>query len=452
MQETVDAPVAAAAPLAAAPAPAKHADLLGTASPELSRAGAKRQHYPALDGLRGLAVLMVMFFHYHGFIPRSSRLMSPLRVFGSIGWMGVTLFFVLSGFLITGILVDAKGRDHYFRNFYARRMLRIFPLYFGVLLAVLVALCFVRLFMPTVFLDSYHLPDLWAAQPWLWTYTTNILMAFTPNTAPYLSHFWSLAIEEQFYLVWPFVVYRLSRRSLLKTCVGIFFGVMAYRYVVGLLGFRDAASYCFTPAQVDSLATGGMLALLFADARAKAAIARLAPWLAVVAAAWVGAVWYVIPDMGSAVPQGGAARVMLGLFNAAGPSALVVLLASALTLAVSPGALRGVVARIFEWKPLRVMGGYSYGLYVFHPLVLDAVCYALRRKPWLFADAKHTVVGSSCFIVTNLLLSFAVAFASFHLYEKHFLKLKRLFPARPAERRTAAGPLAAPSQSTLVPV
>lgn len=149
-----------------------------------------KQHISALDSIRGVAVLLVILFHcYPTYITK-------------LGWLGVDLFFVLSGFLITGLLLDAKGKNNYYRNFIVRRTLRIFPLYYFALLLCLVI-------VPIVF-KSLLPPDYGyytANQLWFWTYTQNWLFSKTgfPENLT-LVHFWSLAVEEQFYLFWPLFV------------------------------------------------------------------------------------------------------------------------------------------------------------------------------------------------------------------------------------------------------
>ena len=194
--EGLDVLVAPGAPMSA----------VATTNAPLRAAGG---HMAPLDGLRGLAILMVMAFHFAWVQPPRS-LPAKLFVFvGSFGWAGVDLFFVLSGFLITGILLDSKSEPYYFRNFYARRILRIFPLYYSVLLVTLVVL---------PHFVSYDTPELTAllrSQAWLWLYSANVSVAVEHGhwlwNADWLrlGMLWSLAVEEHFYLVWPLLVFVL---------------------------------------------------------------------------------------------------------------------------------------------------------------------------------------------------------------------------------------------------
>jgi peptidoglycan/LPS O-acetylase OafA/YrhL len=153
-----------------------------------------RQKIPQLDAVRGIAILIVLVHNLHGF---SSP---PFSLVSNYGWMGVDLFFVLSGFLITGILLDSKSSENYFRNFYARRSLRIWPLYYSVLLLMFVILPLVR---------PQDAPELFQrSSPW-WSYPfflQNFLVAAPALAVGPLGVSWSLAVEELFYLVWPFVV------------------------------------------------------------------------------------------------------------------------------------------------------------------------------------------------------------------------------------------------------
>ncbi|HKW15841.1 MAG TPA: acyltransferase, partial [Candidatus Krumholzibacteria bacterium] len=165
----------------------------------------------------GLAILAVMAFHFTLRVPDATpgdRLIH--RVLGA-GWAGVDLFFVLSGLLITTLLLDAKDAPHYFRTFYGRRALRIFPLYYGFLAAYFLLV----VHRGTTGDDHY----LWHEQGWWWSYLDNWWLAFVRRTEPpnyfWTGPFWSLAVEEQFYLVWPALVLLLTRRRLTVVCAAI---------------------------------------------------------------------------------------------------------------------------------------------------------------------------------------------------------------------------------------
>src|SRR3984885_6673500 len=165
-------------------------------------------HIAALDGVRGLAILLVLYCHLFSANPISgSRIFNFLSELRASSYVGVDLFFALSGFLITGILQDTLHLPDFFKNFYARRTLRIFPLYYGVL--------FVLLLLPR------PLHFVWSGWQYFYlTYTSNLaLWRSQPLILPgfNITHFWSLQVEEQFYLVWPFLVYRVKRaQSLIK--------------------------------------------------------------------------------------------------------------------------------------------------------------------------------------------------------------------------------------------
>src|SRR4051812_15765629 len=213
----------------------------------------KAQHIPALDGVRGLAILLVLIFHFSqlGYTPNPTGFRAVLQKATAAGWIGVDLFFVLSGFLITSILVEAKGSQGYFRNFYMRRVLRIFPLYYGVLAvaAVLGLVFYDRL--PQEYRNVFHY------QGGLWAYLQNFIridwMGFT--------HFWSLAVEEHFYLVWPALVFFLSRRAAMGVCVALIAAAIAIRTGRVLNHAEIEATYTWTFCRMDCLAIGSLLAL-----------------------------------------------------------------------------------------------------------------------------------------------------------------------------------------------
>jgi peptidoglycan/LPS O-acetylase OafA/YrhL len=202
----------------------------------------------SLDGLRALAVILVILFHYY------------YGRFWGFGWIGVQLFLVLSGFLITSILLNAKTKSWnlYFGEFYWRRALRIFPLYFGFLLAVFFAFLIVG--FPSNF------PEV---APYLFTYTYNFLPLLEGYKIDFVfTHFWSLSVEEQFYIFWPFIIFFLNSSQLKLLVLFLFvaspvirFGLYEYLMQTGNYELHDLGQiiYRFTPAQVDAFALGGAI-------------------------------------------------------------------------------------------------------------------------------------------------------------------------------------------------
>jgi len=247
--------------------------------------GAPGGHLPALDGVRGLAILAVLLFHFAGEIHPVGALERVLvRVLG-YGSLGVDLFFALSGFLITDILVATHAAPHYFRSFYMRRALRIFPLYYAVLAVVFFALPLVPA------LQGTDLGTLGRFQAWAWLYGVNVFLALQGGwTMSYLTHFWSLAVEEHFYLFWPFLVWWLAPRPRrLMQAAGALAGLsFAARLLAAAQGVNPVALAVLTPFQLDALCLGGFFAVWRRQAGGLDPIRRLLPaFFAVPAAALV---------------------------------------------------------------------------------------------------------------------------------------------------------------------
>jgi peptidoglycan/LPS O-acetylase OafA/YrhL len=359
-----------------------------------------RGHLLALDGVRGLAILMVI--GCHAFESDYESRGFVIRVVGEslhYGNTGVDLFFVLSGFLITGILFDSLKDDGYFRKFYARRMLRIFPLYYGVLFACL--------------LLTYRLHLHWGKMAWLLLlYLQNLrptaIAEFAPGRHLALYHFWSLAVEEQFYLVWPAVVFWVRTRSgLLRTMLMASVGAVVVRVVMVLVGASPVAIHETTICRADSLLLGGVLALMYRSA-AWETVKRWAPWGLAAAIAFYA----------------GMSRFADGLMWSEGFSYTVLAAGFACLIACSLQA-GSLCSWIFQRGWLRFLGKYSYGLYVLHVLVLSALAMPLRAALLVATHNKAMAVVGAGLICLGT--SVVAAYASYHLYEKHFLKLKHHF-------------------------
>jgi peptidoglycan/LPS O-acetylase OafA/YrhL len=366
---------------------------------------------PALDGLRGIAILLVLVLHftmYGGELPAAGldRLVHRTAL---AGWIGVDLFFVLSGFLITGILYDAKGGERYFRNFFARRLLRIAPLYYG-------ALVLFVLLLPALWRGHAGLSWLRSESFWYWTYLVNVRIAWEgwPGFGA-LGHFWSLAVEEQFYLLWPVAVFRLRRRPLMALCAACAVVAVGVRLALHLAGNAPAA-FVLMPARMDALAAGAFLALALRGPGGPAAAARLAK--PALAAGGAGLAVLVLWKRG--LPAEDAAVAVAGYFL------LAVLFAGAVALAVAaPPGSRG--SRWLAAPVLIFFGRYSYALYVLHHPLL------FLKPPWLTYDAVPAVLGSRLpgwllFVSAGIGVSVALALLSWRFWEKPFLDLKERFP------------------------
>jgi peptidoglycan/LPS O-acetylase OafA/YrhL len=379
------------------------------------------RHIPALDGIRGLAILLVLLFHT-GTMLRDPGTGSVIdRVYEQImnaGWCGVDLFFVLSGFLITGILHGTRARPRYFYNFYGRRILRIFPLYYAFLLVVTVAL-------PIAVELVHKKPGDNHAAVWCWLYLSNYWIAARGSWASgnLLDITWSLSIEEQFYMVWPLLIWLLNRRTMMGVCVAIIAGDLVARVIAVHTGVNVVAIQTLTPMRLDGLATGAWIALAIRGPMPKHHLRRIAT-----AAVAIGITTIAIIIATGGGFSGGGRGV-----QAFGYSALALLFGGLITFAATPGRSR-LVAGVTSVAPLAFLGQYSYALYLLNRPVLSLV-----RDKMFASVSHHTVMGSQlpvtlAFQAVVIACSLAAALASWHLFEKRFLALKRYFsgPKPPA--------------------
>jgi peptidoglycan/LPS O-acetylase OafA/YrhL len=373
------------------------------------------RHVPALDGLRGAAIALVLLCHFGNAWPGSGVLDAWVREGTGLGWIGVDLFFVLSGFLITGILVDgapvgrlrARETLRWMGAFLARRALRIFPLYY-VALAAFVALG-----------PAAGLVDEWTLRARGWWYAVYLGNWAYPakQGIPALAHFWSLAVEEQFYLVWPLVVLAARGRRLAAVAAALVVAGPLVRAVIVDSGWPVGSAYRVTPGRVDALAMGALVAVALRNERGRAGLARLA---------------------GPATAAGLAGFLLFGAAFRFDMHARAMEVWSHTFLAVGFGGLVAATARADErnWlgrllaaAPLRFLGRVSYGLYVVHFFVHVAALAALRARP-ATAALLASRSGYLLYAATGAAVSVGLAVLSWNLLERRFLALKERLGAR----------------------
>ena len=365
---------------------------------------------PALDGLRGIAILLVLLHHFTILEP-TTAVEGWLANIALIGWSGVDLFFVLSGFLITGILVDARDSDRYFTSFYARRTLRIFPLYYLV-----------------VFLSMIVLPrfpqwyDLLAGsgapreQLPYWLYLTNFAVAERDRFLHgVLDIAWSLAIEEQFYVVWAVVVWLCPPRALGWVCGALMVAAPVARSIALANDAHSVDVYVLPFYRADALATGALLAWMVRH-KGTSMLRTLALPVGMVAAIGVAIVCMIDGESwwwGATMQRAGYSLLAL---TGAG------MLAAAVTRPSDSAWPRMLSA---GW--LRAFGKYSYCLYLIHLPVMRSV------REYMLAPEEFVLVGSPwlgqiLFYGLATAPAFAIAWISWRVFESPILRLKRRFP------------------------
>lgn len=365
----------------------------------IARQSSAIQHVPELDGIRGIAISLVLLFH----------LRAPLF---SIGWCGVDLFFVLSGFLITSILLATKDSGQYFRSFYARRVLRIFPLYFAALFAVF----WVGLPIAQRFGWAHAVAP--RDQMWFWFYLSNWRNAFGHNLY-YLSHFWSLAVEEQYYLFWPLIVFLLNRRGLALFCIAAVIGCLSLRIAFGLYGANPELVQRATIFRIDTLAMGGLVALLATSSKPSREMLRYSAY-----AALLGAVAVI-----SIMVVSGVSQLLLPMATL-GYAAIAIVSAWLVWHSTAKSGSSDFVCQLLRLRPLGQLGKYSYGMYVLHYplviLVLEAAKRFVSQHPGQWKNTAHFLA-----ILAGFGGSYLAALVSWNLIEKRFLRLKDKFRYEP---------------------
>jgi peptidoglycan/LPS O-acetylase OafA/YrhL len=354
-------------------------------------------HVTALDGVRGIAILLVLFFHF----PAPFAWLRPLK---AIGWCGVDLFFVLSGYLITGILYSSANKAHYYRNFYVRRILRIFPLYYGFMVMTL-------LILPR-FVNPYWLglETLDGRVMNYFLYYSNYANVFVGWAPVSLGAFWSLAIEEHFYLFWPMFIKITPKNKLLVWCAVFALLSLLSRLVIAVSHVTWLADYYLTTSRADSLIVGAMTAIL---------VRQYPDW---------GQRWMMTIGGTTLIVLSAVAVWRRGMtfvdwpMRTFGYSLLALLFASVVWLA---GNTRGRTSRLLENPILVTFGKYSYSLYVFHMLVLT-VCERWLG-PRLFPVVGWNGNAPLPLFVVSMTVVFALAYLSWRFYESPLLSLKARF-------------------------
>lgn len=371
-----------------------------------------------LDGLRALAISLVMLYHvwrYAGPWPAQA-----VTYLAYTGWAGVDVFFAISGFLITGILLDAKGSERFWYTFYVRRSLRIFPLYYAVLLFVAAAGYVARA-------RGLHVDSLEPAAHlgWNFLYLSNFAMAFWGHEYVPFSISWSLAVEEQYYLLYPLLVARVDRAGLRRALVAMMVLAPLLRGVC-MVAISPTATYTLPFCRMDALAIGGLATLLVrdGDAPARALVARAAPWLWVVSLAW--------SIVAARLMTSTAAQVVwrMAVYE------LYALATAATIVGLLDGRYPRPVGAVLRHPALAYVGKVSYGLYLFHLFARAAIDVGPLGR--VFRGHEQSVVLSGGRTAAVFALSLAIAGASWRFFEKPIVALKdRWAPspdARPASR------------------
>jgi peptidoglycan/LPS O-acetylase OafA/YrhL len=353
----------------------------------------------ALDGLRGLAILGVLVTHHGMSLPPTL----PAHLFegvASIGSTGVDLFFVLSGYLITAGLLLTKGKELYFRAFYWRRALRILPVAYLVLVALMLTT-----------------PAPVKGQEWAyWLFLGNWVQGLSGHPPGYgFSVFWSLAIEEQFYLVWPAVILLTPRRRLLHIAAGLAVGALLARLVAATVGVSPFTIYVLTPFRLDGLAIGAMIAIL-----GPSRLAPLAKPVAGVTFMLLAAVFVLTGEM----------PLTAAWFQPVGYSVVTLFFGALLILCIESR----LTARVFESRLLVTFGTFSYALYLVHDPLRIPIHFVLP-------SATPPVVE----MMVWLCAAFGVGLLSWRYLEAPLLRLKGVVPTMPVGGSPASGELIASS-------
>jgi peptidoglycan/LPS O-acetylase OafA/YrhL len=341
-----------------------------------------------LDGIRAIAAFMILVYHFFKHFDGNSILVRTIGPYTEFLQYGVSLFFVLSGFLISRILISTRQDKYYFRQFYIRRVLRIFPLYY----LFLVIYYFIQ---PFIF--QYPVVP-FSNQVYFWTYLQNFATTFEwPAVGPI--HFWSLSIEEHFYLFWPLIIYycRLN-----KLQYAMFLTILIAVLVRILLISNGYKVFYFTFARMDELAAGGLLAILELKNKLLTTNSKKFLITGIAIIILTAILWTIFDGKENPVIQVLKYLMFSGVFFS--------LIGYVICLPNDH-----YLKKILMFPFLQYSGKISYGLYVFHLL-----CFELFSN---FLKTPYSLIN----FAGSVGLTFLVASISYHFFEKKFLQLKRFF-------------------------
>lgn len=371
-------------------------------------------HINALDGVRAFAIMMVCvahFFQVHEISLYQEHRMLGVLLFklSQLGLTGVELFFLLSGFLITNILIDSRASPAYYKTFYMRRILRIFPLYYFILLVSFIVL-------PWCYTPDMAGLDVIDNQWWLWSFLSNISFVFNKpeltwdgsNNYPHFGHFWSLAVEEHFYIIWPFIINNFRDEWLSRVMLGFVALSLAVVFLHWWPYNQLSILEWGTLSQSGMISLGGWLALKWRQPNSFMCLVKLARTL-------------VLPALLFFVFQTFIPRSM-ELKPLVRQLACFLLFPAVIVLAIHGNS---IACKVFCHKVLYFIGKLSYGIYIYHGW-LRPYFKALIYQSWLqpFSDG---IAGAAVYTVISTLISIGIAYVSWILLESPFLGLKRMF-------------------------
>jgi peptidoglycan/LPS O-acetylase OafA/YrhL len=370
-------------------------------------------HIPVLDGIRAYAVLLVCLLHFFQLNEAGLYQSKWIGIFlfkiSALGAKGVELFYILSGFLITGILLDSKKSSKYFTTFYARRFLRIFPLYYFVLFISF-------LVIPNLYNVDFSGKQVIARQEWLWTYSQNIAFLWgfgTPDSFdiaqnfPWFGHFWSLCVEEHFYLLWPFIIY-FSTEKWLPKMMWIIIVISVLSLIVSHFFGNKVPFVKWTTLQgAGILSTGGLVAWYFRKPEKFDRLSKYAERF----------VW----------PLGFLLVLIVFIPRKFGINALSIFSSTVFFAALLIVSLKrnNITEKIFNHKSLFFIGKISYGIYVYHGLLRPYFIQFFYKDLTFYVS--NTIISNCIYTILCTSISIIIAWLSWNFLEKPILKFKSKF-------------------------